>query len=83
MDNTNMLQLVALTIAVMEGIKQFKIKDEWKTVITVFVGGFLAGIAEFAPDAWIRILPILTVGLAAAGLYSLGKRSGIAVINNK
>lgn len=83
MNDTTMLQLVALTIAVVEGIKQFGIKNEWKTVITVLIGGGLAAIAEFAPDAWIRILPILTVGLAAAGLYSLGKRSGIAVINNR
>ena len=80
-DEATMLQLVALTIAVVEGVKQFNLPERVNMVITVLVGSGLAAIAEFAPTAWIRIMPILMVGLAAAGLYSIGKRAGNAVLS--
>lgn len=89
MDEVMMLQLIAFTVAIVEGVKvayngfTTKVLNEGvKVVVTVLVGTSLAAVAEFAPDVWPRVVPLLTVGLAAAGLYSIGKRSGSAILNN-
>ena len=81
--------MIAFTLAIVEGVKVAyngftdKVLNEGaKVVVTVLVGTGLAAVAEFAPDAWLRIVPLLTVGLAAAGLYSIGKRSGSAILKN-
>lgn len=82
MDELTMITLVTLTIAVMEGVKQFGLPKQVNMVMTVLIGAGLAAVAEYAPDTWIRVLPVLTVGLASAGLYTLGKRAGSAVLKN-
>lgn len=82
MDELTMITLVTLTIAIMEGVKQFGLPKRANTVAAVMIGTGLGAIAEYAPDTWIRVAPVLTVGLAAAGLYSLGKRAGTAVLKN-
>ena len=88
MDEVTMLHIVALTIALTEGLKVAydslagkPLNSGIKLVATVLVGAGLAAVAEFAPDAWVRVVPLLTVGLASAGLYSIGKRGGAAVVN--
>lgn len=87
MNDTTMLQLVVYTLAIVEGIKTVvtswtgKPLDEGiKVIVSVLIGAALAGIVEFAPDTWVRLVPLLTVGLAAAGLYSIGRQSGAAVL---
>ena len=88
MDETTIVQLVALTVALVEGLKivfesflSRELNPGAKVVLSVVTGAVLASVAEFAPEAWVRVVPILTVGLVAAGLYSLGKRGGTAVVN--
>ena len=89
MDQVMMLQLIAFTVAIVEGVKvayngfTTKVLNKGvKVVVTVLIGTGLTAVAEFAPDAWLRIVPLLMVGLAAAGLYSIGKRSGNAILKN-
>ncbi len=89
MDEVTLLQLIAFTIAIVEGVKVAyngftgnALNEGVKVVVTVLVGTGLAAVAEFAPDAWVRVVPLLMVGLAAAGLYSIGKRSGNAILKN-
>lgn len=81
MSEMTMLQLVAFTIALVEGVKQSKLPAQYYTLSAMVIGGGLAAIAEFAPEIWLRVIPILTVGLAAAGLYSIGKRAGSAIVS--
>lgn len=90
MDQTMMLLLVSLAIPMVEGIKVIyssltkqELNEGVKVIAGVLVGATLAAVAEFAPDAWVRVMPILMVALAVPGLYSIGKRSGNAVFNNK
>ena len=89
MDQVTMLQLIAFTVAIVEGVKvayngftDKVLNTGMNVIVSLFVGAGLAAVAEFAPDVWLRVVPLLTVGLAAAGLYSIGKRSGNAILNN-
>ena len=89
MDEVTMLQLVALTLAIVEGVKVAyngftgKVLNKgMKIIVSVLVPVSPNFQDQDPPDVWLRVVPILTVGLAAAGLYSIGKRSGSAVVNS-
>jgi hypothetical protein len=88
MTEFTMLQIVALALSVVEGVKVVvkgftgkELNEGAKVLVAVLIGGGLAAFAEFAPDAWGRALPIVMVALAVPGLYSIVKRGGTAVVN--
>lgn len=83
LDAVSLALIVGLAIAIVEGIKQAfeslankELPSGAKVILSVVTGTALASVAEFAPETWVRIIPILTAGLAAAGLYSISKRVG-------
>lgn len=87
-DEPTYAQLVGLTIAVSEGVKRAiegltnkELNPGIKLIVTVVIGTILGSAAEFAPEYWERFMPILIIGLVAGGLYSLGKRGGVALLS--
>ncbi len=83
LDAVGLALIVGLAIALVEGIKQAfeslagkELSSGAKVILSVVTGTILASAAEFAPETWVRVIPILTAGLAAAGLYSISKRAG-------
>lgn len=88
MSEMTMLQIVALALSVVEGVKvvvkgftKSELNEGAKVLVAVLVGAGLAAFAEFAPEAWGRAFPIIAVALAVPGLYSIGKRGGTAIVN--
>lgn len=88
MSEVMMLQILALAIASVEGVKVMvngfvgkELNEGFKVLTALLVGGGFAAFAEFAPEAWERALPIVMLALATPGLYSITKRSGTAVVS--
>ncbi len=74
------IEYVALIVAVVEAVKTIGVNGKWSVLVAVIGGMALSLGLDLLPEPTLMVLRGLMLGLAAAGLYRVGKRAGTAVV---